>query len=149
MSTDHLYVHFGEVSIQVLWLSLSFLKNFIEWFLLHFYHYHLQPHTLFHLHPPPSHSHNHPTVVCLWILSLSPSFLDQFLTPKIPTPELSACSLSGSLSLFCLFIWFIRFHLCKKLYGTFSDWLISLGIMFSRFIHTVSKGKTVFFFIAE
>ena len=32
---------------------------------------------------------------------------------------------------------------------SFSDWLISLSIMFSRPIHTVAKGKIFFFFIVE
>ena len=30
---------------------------------------------------------------------------------------------------------------------SFSDWLISLSIMFSRSIHTVAKGKILFFFL--
>ena len=31
-------------------------------------------------------------------------------------------------------------------YLSFSDWFISLSIMFSRFIHAVAKGKFFFFF---
>ena len=34
-------------------------------------------------------------------------------------------------------------------YLSFSDWLISVSIMFSRSIHTVAKGKIFFLFIAE
>ena len=34
-------------------------------------------------------------------------------------------------------------------YSSFSDWLISLSIMFSRPIHAVAKGKISFFFTAK
>ena len=34
-------------------------------------------------------------------------------------------------------------------YLSFSDWLISLSIMFSRSIHTVAKGETFFFFYGQ
>ena len=33
-------------------------------------------------------------------------------------------------------------------YVSFSDWLISLSIIISRYIHTLSKGKISFFFMA-
>ena len=57
-----------------------------------------------------------------------------------------------SLSLFCLLAQFVHWipHMSDIVwYLSFSDWLISLSIMFSRSIHTVAKGETFFFFYGQ
>ena len=59
--------------------------------------------------------------------------------------QLSPCSPSIGLSLFCLLVQFVHYipHMSEiTWYLSFPDWLISLSIMFSRSIHTVAKGKT-------
>ena len=67
----------------------------------------------------------------------------------MPSPPPRAVSLSMSLSFFCLLVQFVHSipHMSEIIwYLPFSDWLISLSIMFSRSIHTVTKGKIFFFF---
>ena len=81
---------------------------------------------------------------------LAPSFHLLTFHP-LPT-EQSACFLSMSLFLFCLVILFVHQipHLSEILwYLSFSYWLISLSIMFSRSVHTVTKGKIFFSFMAK
>ena len=66
------------------------------------------PYTLFHLHSP---AFPHPAVATLLSVSMSSlssfSFVTQPLSPTA-SPELSACSLSMSLSLFCLLVQFVH-----------------------------------------
>ena len=77
----------------------------------------------------------------------SPFLFAQPLTLTLPA-QLPSCSLAMSLSLFCLLVQFVHYfpHMSEILwYLPFSDWLTSLSIMFSRSIHTVTKGKRLFF----
>ena len=79
------------------------------------------------------------------------SFLLSPYTPY-PHPQLSYCSPSMNLSPFFLLFLFVHYipHISEIMwYLSFSDWLISLSIMFSRSIHTVAKGTIFFFFMAE
>ena len=72
------------------------------------------------------------------------------LISSLPPPEPSACSLSVSLSPFSLLAQFVHYmpHMSEIIWHLSStDCLISLSIMFSRSIHTVTKGKTFFFFL--
>ena len=84
------------------------------------------------------------TITTLQPISMSPfTFLLNSSTLYIP-PQLSACSLSVSLSLFCLLFQLVHQIPCKSeiiWYLSFSDWLISLSIMFSKSIYTAAKGK--------
>ena len=65
-------------------------------------------------------------------------------------PQLAViCSPSMSLYPFCTLIQFVNWipHLSEVIgHLSFSDWLISLCIMFSRSIHTVAECKTFFYF---
>ena len=57
-----------------------------------------------------------------------------------------------SLFLFCLLVQFVHQipHMSEIIwYLFFSDWLLSLSIMFSRSIHAVAKGKIFSFFVAK
>ena len=68
-----------------------------------------------------------------------------------PPQLLSSCSPSMSLTLFCLLVQFVHHisHVCEiTWYLSFSDWLISLSIMFSRSIYAVTNGK-IFFFLGQ
>ena len=96
-----------------------------------------------------SFHHNHHTVVCVHNFLLSLSFLLNSPSPKPVPPELWVCSLSMSLSLFCLLVQFVHLipHMSEIIwYLCFSDWLTSLSIIISRSIHDVAKGKIFFFF---
>ena len=71
------------------------------------------------------------------------SFLVNSSTIILP-PPLAVSLIFMSLSLFCLLVQFVHYipHMGEIIwYFSFSDWLISLSIMFSRSIHTVTKGK--------
>ena len=118
---------------------LFFTKHFIYVFTyIIFSHYHL----LLLWPPLPS---NHHTVAHVH----EPFFLFAQSLHLLTMPPTS-CHLfsSMSLSLFCLLIQFVHQipHMSEIIwYLSFSDWLISLSIMFfSRFIHTVAKGKSFF-----
>lgn len=114
-----------------------------------FYHYFsitiYPPYTLFHIHPLPSlPPHPSPAVTILLSMSMSSLFqLNPFTTtPTLLLPDLSACSLSMSLPLFCLLVQFA--HQIPPMseniwYLSFSVWLISLCKMLSRSIHALSK----------
>ena len=102
-------------------LSLSF-------FFIVFFHYIYPPYAFFHLHPRNHHSvvHAH----------------ESFFLCSIPLPsphsELSACSLSMSLSPFSSLVQFAQWipHMSEiRQYLSVSDWFISLSIMLSRSIH--------------
>ena len=121
--------------------NFAVLLHFFNLFFYWIFHYYLSP-----VISPPRHSHH--TVV-----HVHESFflLAHSSTPSLhPTPpELSACSVS--LSLFGLLDQFLHsiLHMCEiTWYLSFSDWLISLSIMFSRSIDAVTKGK-IFFFAAS
>ena len=110
--------------------------------LLYFFHYHLSP--LQSLPPPPTtFPHNPHTVV-----HVHESFFlfNRSLHPlNHPPPELSACSLPKSTSLFCVLVSFV--HQSKiRWYLSFSGCLISLSIMFSRYIlDTLEQGNNPMF----
>ena len=73
-------------------------------------------------------------------------------SPPNPTPvaTIRLFSVSMSLSPFCLFILFFRFHNKVKSYRIlFFVWLISLYIIPSKSIYAVSNDKISFFFMAE
>ena len=84
---------------------------------------------------------------CLWpwlvhVCSLATSF--PFFHSVPPSLwQLSVCSkyTCHCFSLVNQFTLFIRFHRQVIWYLSFSDWLISLSIMFSRSIHAVAKVK--------
>ena len=86
-------------------------------------------HTLFHVHEP--------FFLLVWSL--------QHLTPLSTSRAVNL--LSESLYFSCYVSLFIRFpHISEIIwYSSFSDWLISLSIMFSRTIHALAKGKILFF----
>ena len=127
------------------------LLLFNHLFLLYFSITIYTPCTLFHLHPLSS-THNHHTVVHIheflfFFCSIPPG-------PAQPSPsqELSSCSPSMSLSLFCLLVEFV--HQIPPMseivwYVSFSDRLISLSIMFSRSMHVVTKSKIFFSFYSQ
>ena len=72
---------------------------------------------------------------CPWVLFPFPS-----IPPPPPSPSLS-CHSAVHESVFILLVsLFIRFHIWEK-YLSFSDWLISLSIMFYRSIHAVVMVK--------
>ena len=109
---------------------------FYIYFLLYFFHYHLSP-----LYPSPR---NHYTVVHVneYFLCFAQSFY------PLTTPARVVSLLSMSLSLQCLLVPFVHqiSHMSEiTWYLSFSNWLISLSIMFSRSIHAVTKGKTSLF----
>ena len=88
---------------------------------------------------------------CASILARSPYHL--FFLPSLPAPSplttVSMFSVSVLLFLFCLLNYFIHYipHISGIIwYLSFSGWLISLNIIFSRSIHPVPKGKISFFF---
>ena len=117
---------------------------YIVYFLLYFFHYYL---TLYTSIPPAI-----TTLFSVFMCFLSLFFLCLFPLPIYQAPypsQLSSCSLS--LSLFCLLVHFVHqiSHISEIIwYLSFSDWLISLSIMFSRSIHAVRKGK-IFFFLCH
>ena len=99
----------------------------------------------FSLLTPRLRPHNHHTVVhvheCFFLLV-------QSLHPLNYPFQLSSCSPFMSLSLFSLLVQFVYEipHIGEIIwYFSFSDWLISLSIMFSRSIYTVTNGKIFFF----
>ena len=126
---------FITVSFFQYWL-VFFFRYFLIQSLLYFFP--LLFSSLIALHP-----RNHHTVVhvhesfFLFAPSLHP------LT-SLPYQQLSFCTLSMSLSLFCLLVQFV--HQIPNTSETiwylhFSSWLIPFSIMFSRSIYTVTKGK--------
>ena len=110
----------------------------------------IPPFTLFYLPPPPFPLViNHHTVVYVYELFF---FCLIPLSFSLSPLTLSPFSISMSLFLFvCYFILSIRVPNINEIiwYLSFSDWLMSLRIILSRFIHAVTKGKISFFFMAE
>ena len=92
-----------------------------------------------------------PTITTLLSLSMNTfSFLLKPSTPYPPPRAVSLLSLSTSLYSFCLLVPFVHQipHISEIIgYLSFSDWFISLSIMFSRSIHAVIKGKFFFIFL--
>ena len=128
-------------SKQDVWSPMINYFLFI-WSLLYFFHYHLVS-----LYPCP------PAIPTLLSMSVSPfSFLLNPSTRLPPSPTIchllsiyesvpiflvsSVCSLDSTYE---WIIWYL----------SFSDWLISLSIMFSRTIHTVAKGKIFFLWLSS
>ena len=81
------------------------------------------------------------------ITTLLSVFMSLFSFYSVPLPlnhpPQSSLLLSTSLCLFCLLVQFVHKipHMSEIIwYLSFSDWLISLSIMFSRSIHAVNKG---------
>ena len=128
--------------------GLSSVLIFLIYFLLHFSITIYPPYALFHLHSSPSSP-------ITTLLSMSKGPFSFFLIPPPPNPhpaKLSACPLSMSLSLFCLLIQFVHLmpHMSEIIwYLTFSDWLISLSIIFSRSIHAIAEGRVFLLYVAE
>ena len=93
---------------------------------------------------PPTSS-NHHTVHVHELFSI----VAQSLCPLAsPNHQLSSCSPPGSLSPFSSLVQLVHQipHMSEIIwYLSFSDQLISLSMIFSRFIHTVTKGKIFFF----
>ena len=135
-----------------LYLKFDYLLKYVMIFyifffiLFHFYYkfyiiiYPL--YTVFQLHP-------HAAITTLLSVSRSPFF---FFSPSLHTTispsELSVCSLSVNLSLFCFLVHIVHQipHMSEIIwYFSFSDWLVSLSIIFSRPIHAVTQGKFFFF----
>ena len=86
---------------------------------------------------------------CLTPLRFSPS-----LQPLSPLTALSLSSVSLSLLLFCLLVYFVHsipYISQIKWCLPYSDWLISLSTIFLRSIHAVAKDNVFFlsFFIAK
>ena len=114
----------------------------------------IPPFTLFYLPPHPF-----PLIITI-LFSGSVNFLFYFLlrfilSPFSPSPSnlplltaVNLFSVSMSLFLFCLLVYFVHLipHMSEIIWHlSFSDWLISLSIMFSRPIHTATKGKKILF----
>ena len=114
-------------------------------------------------HPPfpsPTSSHPFPLAVATLILrSMSFvclfSFSAQSLSPHTMAPPPAAVSLfsvSMSLFLFCLLVYFVyQIPNISEIiwYLSFCDWLITLSIMLSRSIHDVAKGKIFFLWLSS
>ena len=119
---------------------------FFIYFLIYFLFNNFQLYFYYHLVPLCTLL---PAITTQQSMSMSPfSFL---FNPSIsyPAPSLAViCSPSMSLFMFSLLVQFVHQipHMSEVIwYLSFSDWLISLSIMFSRSIHTVAKGKIFFF----
>ena len=102
--------------------------------------------THFYLPLPSFPSGYHHTVVCVYegFCLLNP--VTFFTQPGNPLPS-DSCKfvLSMSLFLFCLLVYFVHSipHVIKiTWYLPFSDWLISLSIMISRFINKMKRQPT-------
>ena len=120
-------------------IYLYFWLDTLKHFLLYFF-----PITIQSSYMPPC-----TVITTLLSMSMSPfPFLLNSSPPQCPPPHhLAVILLSMSLSLFCLLVWFVHQIPHRSViieYLSFSDWLISLSIMFSRSIHTVAK-STIFF----
>ena len=90
---------------------------------------------------------NHRTVV-----HVHESFFLFCSIPPPPPHQLSSCSPSMSPSAFSLLVQFVHQipHMSEIIqYLSFSDWIMSLSIMFSMSIQTVAKGKIFFFFMTK
>ena len=96
---------------------------------------------------PPT-PRNHQTVVHVHY-----SFFFFLILPlRYPCHQLSSCFPCMNLSLFSLLAQFVHQipHMSEIIwYLSFSDWLISLNITFSRSIHVVAKDKIFFSFVTE
>ena len=97
---------------------------------------------------PPTHSNHQPVV------HAHESFCAQspHLLISPPLQSCQPCSPSMSLSPFSLLVQFVHYipHMNEIIqYLSFSDWFISLSIMFSRSIHTVTKGKIFFLWLSR
>ena len=89
--------------------------------------------------------HNHHTVVYVY---QSLSFLLDTATTYPPSPKLSVCYESVSVLLVSSVCSLDSYMSEIIWYLSFFDWLISFSIMFSSFIHTVTKDNIFFFFMA-
>ena len=163
--TSTLPLGFVHVSFIVVPIPFIFFKkhslttdncNFLSWqinFIVLIVYFCIFSITIYPLIPSSTSAHTPPIITTLLSMSMSPfSFLLDPTRPQTPTlPELSACSLSMSLSLFCLLVQFVHYipYMSEIMwYLSFSDWLMSLSIMFSRSVYAVTKGK-IFLFIAK
>ena len=105
-----------------------------------FYHYHLLP--LYPLSHSTHHTAAHVDESFFLFCSIPPY-------PNLPTLLAVIFSPSMSLSLFCLLVQFVHYipNMSEIIwYLSFSDWFISLSIIFSRSTHTITKGKIFIFF---
>ena len=107
---------------------------------------------------PPIPSSTPPAITTL--LSMSISFFSLFTLlcsipppPQPPSPEQPPTLSAVSMIFICesvsiLLVHFVHWvpHMSEIIwYLSFSDWIISLSILFSRSIHAVAKGKISFF----
>ena len=140
----------------------SFYRSFLNFYLLIYYYLcHYSYSHFFSLFPSPFNSFISPSsvnpliVVCihrsfrntLWLIAW-PSVIQS--TPT-PLAAVSLFHVSMILFLFCSLVYCVQYipHIIEIMwYFFFTGLLISLSIIFSRFIHAVTKGKSPFFFTA-
>ena len=109
------------------------------------------PFTLSYLLPPLSPPGNHCAVVCLWgFLFFFLNLFTFLILPPKPSPltAISLFSISMSLSLFSLLVYFVHQipHINEIIWGlSFSDWSISLNAILLRSVRAVTNGKITFF----
>ena len=117
--------------------EIVFLSNY-KFFLLHFPHSYLVP-----LYAPP--------ITVVYVHESFFLFAKSFHPPPT-SPHLAVILLSIYECVSILFVSLVCSldftYECNHMVLSFSDWLISLHIIFSRSIHTVTKGK-ISFFMAE
>ena len=103
---------------------------------------------------PTLPSGNHHTAVCLYevVFFQSPSYFSPGSPNSFPSVSCESvlCVYESVSILFLSFLLHQILHISEIIgYMSFSDWLISLSIIFSRSIHAVAKGKISFLFTAE
>ena len=104
------------------------------------------------LYPLPSLSQSSYCCACPWVLrtcSLVNRITVFHPVPPSPLDTVSLFYVSMLLFLFCLLVYCVHLipHISEfRWYLSFTDWLISLSIIFSRSTHAVAKGKHSIFF---
>ena len=136
-----------------------FLKNFLTFLMLFQYScLHFSPFALLYpSHPPfpqsvPTLLSIHGSFIHVLSLVLSPSFLHYDPPPSSPLVTVSLFHISMPMVLFYSLVYFVhQIPLINEIiwYLSFTDWLISLNIIFSSSIHAVTKCTSSFFLLCS